>query len=181
MENMIINNIAMLGRKIIVLGCPGSGKSTFSKRLCAVTGLPLIHLDNIWWKSDRSHISREEFDKKLNEIIQEDAWIIDGDYKRTYEMRWKACDTMIFLDYSLEECMDGIVQRIGQERTDIPWIEQKLDKELMKTVQHYAINNRPIIYSLAEKYSNKQNLIFYSRAEANAWLRTLVDSENGAG
>lgn len=109
--------------------------------------------------------------------MQEDAWIIDGDYKRTYEIRWKACDTMIFLDYSLEECMAGIVKRVGQERTDIPWVEQKLDKELIETVQRYAINNRPIIYSLAEKYSNKHNLIFYSRAEANAWLRTLVNSE----
>lgn len=51
-----------LGKKIIVIGCPGSGKSTFSKKLHAITGLPLFHLDNINWNSDKSHISREEFD-----------------------------------------------------------------------------------------------------------------------
>ena len=57
-----------LGQKIIVVGCPGSGKSTLSKELRDVTGLPLFHLDNIWWKPDKSHISREEFDQKLRGI-----------------------------------------------------------------------------------------------------------------
>ena len=78
------------GDKIIVLGCSGSGKRTFSKKLHELTQLPLIHLDNIWWKKDRSHISREEFDKNLDEILQGDKWIIDDDYSRTYEARFKA-------------------------------------------------------------------------------------------
>ncbi|MFQ9394077.1 MAG: hypothetical protein ACLR2E_08270 [Lachnospiraceae bacterium] len=73
------------GNKIIVLGCSGSGKSTFSRKLAARTGLPLIHLDNIWWRPDQTHITREEFDQKLNEILHDDFWIIDGDYSRTYE------------------------------------------------------------------------------------------------
>lgn len=63
-----------LGQKIIVIGCPGSGKSTLSKKLRDATGLPLFHLDNIWWKADKSHISREEFDQKLNEILLTDRW-----------------------------------------------------------------------------------------------------------
>ena len=53
---------ARIGDRILVLGCSGSGKSTFAKRLQVCTGLPLIHLDNIWWKPDRTHISREERD-----------------------------------------------------------------------------------------------------------------------
>lgn len=58
----------ILGQKIIVIGCPGSGKSTFSKKLHDITGLPLFHLDNIDWNSDKSYISREEFDQRLDEI-----------------------------------------------------------------------------------------------------------------
>ena len=85
-----------LGRKIMVIGCPGSGKSTLSRELRDITGLPLFHLDNIWWKPDRSHISREEFDRKLDEILLTDRWILDGDYSRTYETRFRACDTVIF-------------------------------------------------------------------------------------
>ena len=54
-----------LGNRIIVLGCSGSGKSTLARELHRLTGLPLIHLDNVWWKEDRTHISREEFDGRL--------------------------------------------------------------------------------------------------------------------
>ena len=54
-----------LGKRIIILGCSGSGKSTFAKKLKVKTDLPLYHLDNIWWNEDRTHISRDEFDKKI--------------------------------------------------------------------------------------------------------------------
>ena len=161
----------MTGRKIIVLGCPGSGKSCFAGKLHELTGLPLIHLDNVWWRHDRTHLSRDEFDLKLAEIIQGDRWILDGDYSRTYEVRFQSCDTVIFLDYSLDECMKGITERVGKKRADIPWIEKNLDPELVKQVQDYAGNNRPRIYSLIEKYSEKNKLIFKTRSEADDWIK----------
>ena len=86
-------------KKIIVIGCPGSGKSTFAGKLNKKTGLPLFHLDNIWWKEDKTNISKEEFDQILNSIVCQDKWIIDGNYKRTFEIRMNACDTIFFLDY----------------------------------------------------------------------------------
>lgn len=166
----------IIGKKIIVLGCSGSGKSTFSKKLHSVTGLPLIHLDNIWWKPDKSHILRDEFDDKLNNIFKENEWIIDGDYSRTYEMRFKACDTIFLLDYSYEKCIEGITERVGKKRSDIPWIEQELDPMLVELVQRYSEENRPFIYSLIEKYPHKYKFIFYSRAEADEWLNQFLKS-----
>ena len=163
-----------LGQKIIVIGCPGSGKSTLSKELRDVTGLPLFHLDNIWWKPGKSHISREEFDQKLNEILLTDRWIIDGNYNRTYEMRFQACDTVIFLDYPVNVCMNGIRERIGRSRTDIPWTEQALDPELVKLVERYETDNRPVILSLLEKYPDSAKLVFRSRLEAAEWMSRLV-------
>lgn len=163
-----------LGQKIIVIGCSGSGKSTLSKELRDVTGLPLFHLDHIWWKPDKSHISREEFDQKLNEILLTDRWIIDGNYSRTYEMRFQACDTIIFLDYPFDVCMNGINERIGKNRTDIPWTEQALDSELVKLVERYETDNRPVILSLLEKYSDGNSFVFRSRLEAAEWMRRLV-------
>lgn len=163
-----------LGQKIILLGCPGSGKSTISKKLRDATGLPLFHLDNIWWKPDKSHISRAEFDQKLEEILSGDRWIIDGDYSRTVEIRFKSCDTVIFLDYSFEECMNGIKERVGKKRTDMPWTEQTLDPELVKQVENYERDNRPVILSLFEKYPDVNRLVFKSRLEAAEWMRRLV-------
>lgn len=161
----------MIGDKIIVLGCPGSGKSVFSKKLHELTGLPLIHLDNIWWKPDKSHISRDEFDRELEEVLRGSKWIVDGNYSRTFEVRFRSCDTVIFLDFCLDECMNGIVERVGKKRTDMPGTEQELDAELVKLVQNYGRDNRPIVYSLIEKYPNKNILIFKNRSEADEWIR----------
>ncbi len=161
---------ASIGDKIIVLGCSGSGKSTLAKRLHACTGLPLIHLDNIWWKADRTHISRDEFDRQLAVLLQGEKWIIDGDYSRTYETRFRSCDTIIFLDYSEKECMNGIMNRVGTRRTDIPWAEHQIDPELAELVKNYNRNNRPVLYSLIDKYPEKQTLIFKTRSQADEWL-----------
>ena len=161
-----------IGDKIIVLGCSGSGKSTFAKRLHACTGLTLIHLDNIWWKPDRTHISRDEFDQQLAVLLQGEKWIIDGDYSRTYEVRFRACDTIIFLDYSEEECMNGIIDRVGKSRTDIPWVDHQIDPELVELVKNYNRDNRPILYSLIDKYPEKQTLIFKTRSQADDWLES---------
>ena len=147
-------------RKVLVLGCSGSGKSTFAIKLHEQTKLPLYHLDNVWWKADKTHITREEFDSYLAEMVKRDSWIIDGDYSRTYEKRIAACDTVFFLDYSFNECMHGIKERVGKERTDIPWTEQSLDPELVKLVENYEKDNRPIVVSLIKKYPDKNIFVF---------------------
>ncbi|MBO4919136.1 MAG: glycerol-3-phosphate acyltransferase [Erysipelotrichaceae bacterium] len=161
---------ATVGNKIIVIGCPGSGKSTFSRKLQELTGLPLIHLDNVWWKPDRTHISREEFDQKLEEILKEESWILDGDYSRTYETRIQACDTVVFLDYGEKECMEGISERIGQERSDIPWTEEIEDPKLIEMVHNYVTTQRPVVLELLRKYPKKQKIIFRTRRQADTWL-----------
>ena len=74
-------------KKIIVIGCPGSGKTTFAEKLKEITGIPLFYLDAVWHKPDRTHISRAEFDERLAEIMSSDEWIIDGNYSRTVEAR----------------------------------------------------------------------------------------------
>ena len=163
----------VLGQKIIILGCSGSGKSTFARALAAKTGLPLIHLDNVWWRADGTHISREDFDRTLSELLRGEKWIMDGDYSRTYEVRVRAADTVIFLDYPEEVCMAGIIARVGQKRPDIPWTESTLDPELVALVQNYRRDDRPVLLSLLQKYPDKQALIFTSRDQAARWLSEL--------
>lgn len=94
-------------KKVIVIGSPGAGKSTFARKLKEKTGLPLWYLDMIWHKPDKTNISREEFDERLQEIIRGERWIIDGNYLRTLEVRLQSCDTVFLLDYPLEICLAG--------------------------------------------------------------------------
>ena len=162
-----------IGHRILILGCPGSGKSTFARKLAAKMGLSLIYLDNVWWRADGTHISRAEFDRALDELLAGEKWIMDGDYSRTYEVRIRACDTVIFLDYPEEVCMAGIIARVGQKRPDIPWTESALDPELVALVQNYARDDRPQVLALLQKYPEKQALIFTSRDQAARWLSEL--------
>ena len=162
--------------KVIVIGCSGSGKSTFSIKLAQLTKLPLFHLDNIWWRNDKTHIERSEFDQKLSEIMQGDKWIIDGDYSRTYEVRIKEANTIIFLDFPLRVCLDGIKKRVGTKRSDIPFLESELDPELINQVNEKYSKNRSMVYLLKEKYQSKEWIIFNSHEEVDNWLNNLEES-----
>ena len=133
-------------RKVIVIGCPGAGKSTFARKLRDLTGLPIFYLDMIWHKADRTNISREEFDLKLEEIMEKPCWIIDGNYQRTLEARMKLCDTVFLLDFSVDVCIEGAKARVGNVREDMPWVETKLDESFRQWIEDFPQNGLPIIY-----------------------------------
>lgn len=160
--------------RIVIVGPSGAGKSTFSRKLNSITGIPLYPLDNIWWNSDKTHITREEFDSKLKDILLKDKWIIDGDYSRTYEIRMEYADTIIFLDYPLSVCLEGVQARIGKKRLDIPWVEEEFDPEFKEWIIGWFNKTLPLVNQLLEKYKdNKVIYRFHSRDEANKFLKDL--------
>ena len=158
-------------KRAIVIGCPGSGKTTFAVRLNEITGLPLYHLDAIWHKPDKTHIPREEFDQRIAEIFATDSWIIDGNYSRTIEARIIESDTIFLFDLPTEACLQGAIDRIGKGRYDLPWIETELDTEFEASIKAFATDSLPRIYELIEKHKNgKQILIFKNRRAADDFL-----------
>ena len=160
--------------KAIIIGCPGSGKTTFAEKLQKSTGLPLYYLDAICHKPDKTHIPREEFDKRIGEIFEKPQWIIDGNYKRTIEMRLKECDTVFLFDLPTEICLQGVTERIGKGRNDLPWIETQLDPEFRKFIEDFPNDTLPYIYELLQKYKNeKQVIIFRTRNEADEYIKRL--------
>ena len=159
-------------KKVIVIGCPGSGKTTFAEKLNRLTGLPLYYLDAIWHKPDKTHIPREEFDKRISEIFATPEWIIDGNYSRTIEMRLKECDTVFLFDLPTEVCLQGATERIGKGRYDLPWLEKELDPEFESFIKEFSKTSLPKIYELLDKYGENRNiLIFKSREDADEYLK----------
>ncbi len=161
-------------KKAIVIGCPGSGKTTFSIKLNSCTGLPLYHLDAIWHKPDKTHIPREEYDKRVAEIFKTPEWIIDGNYNRTIETRLRQCDTVFLFDLPTEVCIQGATERVGKGHYDLPWLETEVDPEFMQFIKDFPHNILPGIYELIDKYkSEKQVVIFKSRKESDEYIKRI--------
>ena len=162
-------------KRIIVIGCPGSGKSTFSRKLNSITNITLYHLDNIYWKADKTTISKEEFREKILEIMETESWIIDGNYNSTIELRLQYCDTVVFLDYDTEVCLKGIEDRAGKVRTDMPWVESENcpDSEFIQLIKTYKDKKKPEILELLKQYSNKEIYIFSNRDEAEKYVNNV--------
>ena len=159
-------------KKVLVIGCPGAGKSTFARRLSEKTGLPLYYLDIIWHKADRTTVSTEEFDTTLSEIMNHDRWILDGNYLRTLPMRLEKADTVFFFDLPLDVCLSGAIERLGKERVDMPWKDDVLDEEFRQWIMDFPKTQLPVIYNLLKSY--RGNVVrFISRQEADEYIEKL--------
>lgn len=162
-------------KRVIVIGCPGAGKSTFARKLSAKTGLPLHYLDMIWHLPDRTTMSREAFADRLEQIVAEDAWIIDGNYLHTMPFRLQYCDTVFFFDLPPDVCLAGAEERIGKEREDMPWTDDTLDDEFRQWIVDFPTQQLPVINSLLSEYRQKVRIVvFHTREEADAFIASMT-------
>ncbi len=160
-------------KKIIVIGCPGSGKSTFSRELHNITGIPLFHLDMMYWNSDKTIVEKAVFLERLSDVLRQNEWIIDGNYASTMELRLKECDTVIFLDFPSDVCLEGVRKRQGKPRSDMPWVENGDDAEFIEFIKNYNSQNRPQVIELLARYSLKNIFKFTTRAESEEFLNRI--------
>jgi adenylate kinase family enzyme len=108
-----------IGHRVLVTGMAGSGKSTFSRSLAAKTGLPVIHLDLHFWKPGWVAPSEREWREKQGGLLASDAWIADGNYDETLDLRLQRADTVVFLDTPWWVCagrtlLRGLRKPIGE-------------------------------------------------------------------
>lgn len=160
-------------KKIMIIGNSGSGKSTLARKLSEKTGLPLYHIDMMYWTDKGVPVTRQWFLEKHNDVVGQEKWIIDGNFAGTMEIRMAACDTIIFLDYPTDVCLDGVRRRIGTKRPDIPWIETREDPVFMEYVSTYNEKVRPNVIEMIKKYQDKELIVLHSREEANLFIDTF--------
>ena len=109
-----------LGRRVIVTGLAGSGKSTFSLALAAKTGLPVIVLDLHFWKPGWVAPSESEWREKQIRVLAGDAWIADGNYPETLDLRLERADAVVFLDMPWWVCTGRAFRRGFQMPDELP-------------------------------------------------------------
>jgi adenylate kinase family enzyme len=110
-------------QRIIILGPCGAGKSTFARQLTEVLGIPLVHLDKLYWKPGWVESENEDFLNRLKQILEQPTWIVDGNYTGKMSSRFEAADTIIYMDYPKWIYFPRILKRIitsyGRVRPDM--------------------------------------------------------------
>ncbi|MDZ4481530.1 P-loop NTPase family protein [Bacillus cereus] len=113
---MVNKSTRTIGEKIIIIGSPGSGKSTFSKALSKATNIPLIHLDDLYWNVDWIPTPEDEWINTIEKLAVKKRYILDGNYVDSLNIRLECADTVIFLDTPLIVCLFRIVKRTLKNR-----------------------------------------------------------------
>ena len=165
-------------KKIMIIGCCGSGKTTLAKKLSNKLNLPLIHLDKLNWRDNWQNISKEEFDDLLWAEVIKPTWIIDGNYERTIPLRLKYCDTVIYMDYSRISCLYGVIKRVvmgyGKSRPDMGgYCPERFDLDFIKFVWNFNKNNRKRYYDILSSREDIQVIILRNRRQAAHFLQGL--------
>jgi len=150
--------------RILVIGCCGAGKSTFSKKIEKILKLPLIHLDTYYHKPNWEEPKKEDWEKVLYKLVQQKKWIMDGNYGESFDIRIPRADTIIYLDYSSIKCCLRVIKRnirdYGRKRSDIAeGCKESFDLAFLKFVLMFNYKNRTNIYNRLEKIKRTKNVI----------------------
>lgn len=163
-------------KKVLVVGSGGSGKTTVAKTLAARAGLPLVHLDRLFWHPGWVRTPDDEWDRVIGDLVRQDAWVMDGNYGRTLEVRLAAADAVVFLDRSPLVCTWRLVKRRfsyqRQVRPDVaPGCPEHLTWEFMWWVWTYRIRRRPaLLRRLKEVRDTKQVFILQTEIDVEHFL-----------
>ncbi len=164
--------------RVLLIGCGGSGKSTMARQLGALINLPVVHLDQIYWQPGWVHLSREDFDRRLEEELCREQWIIDGNFDRTLPRRLARCDTVIFLDYGRWTCLTGVLKRVltsyGRVRPDMAaGCPEKLDLEFLKWIWDFRKQVRPKMLNHLRSCPHVQVITLKNRRQGRELLNSI--------
>lgn len=166
-------------KKIVVIGSSGAGKSTFAKKLALVLDIPLYHLDQMNWRSGWQEVSKEEQKQMQLEVLKKDAWIIDGNYGGTLDVRLQEADTVVFLDFHRVICTSRALRRVlryrNQVRPDMAeGCPERFNLEFIKYIWNFPKTKTPhILKRLQELPSEKRVFHFRKPHELDKFLLEL--------
>ena len=166
-------------KRVLVIGSAGAGKSTLARRLGELLGLEVIHLDRLFWHSGWVETPREQWRERVLELLARESWIMDGNYSNTFDLRFPACDTIIFLDLSRYLCVWRVVRRRllyrRRNRPDMPaGCDERLDMQFIRWIWTYPQRTRPRVFEMLSAHAATKRFIHLrSPREVESFLRRM--------
>jgi adenylate kinase family enzyme len=163
-------------RRVAIIGSGGAGKSQLARQLGALTGLPVVHLDREFWRPGWQETPRDEWLAKQRQLVSDEAWIIDGNYGGTMDLRLASADTVIFLDLPRLVCIWRVIRRrfssMRRGRPDMAeGLQDKLDVAFLRWIWSYPRTRRPgILERLAHLPSTTRVVRLRNRQEVAEFM-----------
>jgi len=165
--------------RILVIGCGGAGKSTVARRIGDTLQLPVVHLDQLYWRSGWVPTPPDEWAHLVASLCAREHWVMDGNYGGTIDARLAACDAVIFLDAPRYVCLWRVVRRAiryrGRTRPDLAeGCRERLTWEFVSWIWTYAGRRRPgILTKLAALPHDKRSIVLRSSRDVDRFLHSL--------
>ena len=166
-------------KRILIIGTSGAGKSTLAQRVSKSLGLPFIASDHFYWEQGWKVASAEKVRRQLREVIDQEAWVLDGNFDDDRELVWQQADCILWLDYSLLTISTHIVFRnfhwlITRQPT---WSGNQMTlQRALSGIQH-AIKSYPAKRRNYPRWlaplSGVPSYRFHTRQETETWLQSL--------
>jgi adenylate kinase family enzyme len=157
--------------KVLVIGSGGAGKSTLAGRIAAATGLPLVHLDRLYWHPGWVPTPDAEWEQVVRGVIAGDRWVIDGNYGGTMALRLAAADTVVFLDVPRIRCVIRVLRRVaqhrGRSRSDTsPGCPEHVSREFLWWIWRYPATRRAGVLALLADFERGGGWVVVLRNDA---------------
>jgi adenylate kinase family enzyme len=151
-------------RRVMVVGCAGAGKTTLARRLAHELGLPAISLDFHFWRPGWQIPGREAWREQTVALAALPAWVMDGNYSSTYDVRMPRAQYLIWLDYpratGLRRVLLRTIQGYGRARPDLPeGCPERFDLAFLRHVWNFPRQHRPRIVAGIEQFGSHLRVI----------------------
>jgi adenylate kinase family enzyme len=146
-------------QRVVILGPVGAGKSTLAVRVAEQTGLPVVHLDPLFWRSGWTPAPREEALARLAEAVQGERWILDGNFlpdsNGGWDARFDRADTVVLLDLPRRACLWRVAKRVVRSRRPRPDLPEGcmegVDRATLRWIWSYPREERPRVLRILER------------------------------